>query len=187
MRKFALMPVLLATGCLAAGLYGALHDQVSYTVSPDYYYSFKFHQFDIPQAWQGRLVRFVVDGRDYWRAGADRRPDPAGLEELLKPLFAGFCGRCGHGAGGGPGGAGLRDLDHHGGVVARLLVSRGGGQQGGIARVGTMHNFGYLGGFLGIITGSLYLVVARLRLASVAKTPALRSDRNEPRQDTAEA
>jgi hypothetical protein len=31
------------------------------------------------------------------------------------------------------------------------------------ARAGTMHNFSYQGGFFGIITGSLYLIVERLR------------------------
>ena len=31
------------------------------------------------------------------------------------------------------------------------------------ARAGTMHNFSYIGGFLGIVTGSLYLMVKRGR------------------------
>ncbi len=30
------------------------------------------------------------------------------------------------------------------------------------ARAGTMHNFSYLGGFLGILTGTIYLIAARL-------------------------
>ena len=34
------------------------------------------------------------------------------------------------------------------------------------ARVGVMHNFSYLGGFLGILTASAYLVVTRVRLAA---------------------
>jgi len=32
------------------------------------------------------------------------------------------------------------------------------------ARAGTMHNFSYLGGFLGIVTGSAYLLAERYRL-----------------------
>jgi hypothetical protein len=32
------------------------------------------------------------------------------------------------------------------------------------ARAGTMHNFSYMGGFVGIITASLYLVAERIRL-----------------------
>jgi len=35
-------------------------------------------------------------------------------------------------------------------------------------RAGTMHNFSYLGGFLGIITSSLYLIVERARIAWVS-------------------
>ncbi len=34
------------------------------------------------------------------------------------------------------------------------------------ARAGTMHNFTYLGGFLGIFTGSAFLIVARVRTKS---------------------
>ena len=34
----------------------------------------------------------------------------------------------------------------------------------GFARVGIMHNFSYLGGFIGILTGSAYLVIAWWRL-----------------------
>jgi hypothetical protein len=39
----------------------------------------------------------------------------------------------------------------------------------GFARVGVMHGFSYLGGFLGIITASIYLLIARVRLARRAK------------------
>ena len=39
------LPVLLVFGCVIAGVYGALHDQISFTVSPDYFFAFKFHQF----------------------------------------------------------------------------------------------------------------------------------------------
>jgi hypothetical protein len=35
MAKLALFPVLLAAGCVIAGVYGMLHDQISYRVSPD--------------------------------------------------------------------------------------------------------------------------------------------------------
>ena len=35
MIKVALVPVLLIVACLLAGVYGALHNQISYTVSPE--------------------------------------------------------------------------------------------------------------------------------------------------------
>ena len=34
MAKSTLFPALLAAACVVAGVYGALHDQISYTVSP---------------------------------------------------------------------------------------------------------------------------------------------------------
>ena len=47
MRKRALMPVLFVIACLFAGLYGVLHNQISFTVSPEYFTAFKFHRFQI--------------------------------------------------------------------------------------------------------------------------------------------
>ena len=36
---------LAAFGAIVAGAYGALHDQVSYTISPEYFTKLKFEQF----------------------------------------------------------------------------------------------------------------------------------------------
>lgn len=32
-------------GALIAGGYGVLHDQITYTIGPEYFHNFKFHQF----------------------------------------------------------------------------------------------------------------------------------------------
>jgi hypothetical protein len=42
----------LLLSVIAAGLFGALHDQISYTVSPEYFTKFKFVQF----AWLGSTL-----------------------------------------------------------------------------------------------------------------------------------
>jgi hypothetical protein len=60
MKKIMTMPVLLVLGCLIAGIYGCLHDQISYTVSPEYYTRFKFHQFCVPETLHNRLGAAVV-------------------------------------------------------------------------------------------------------------------------------
>lgn len=53
MKKFALLiPALLAMP-LIAGLYGALHDQVSFTISPEYFTRFKYDQFGFDPQWFG--------------------------------------------------------------------------------------------------------------------------------------
>src|SRR5947209_7401592 len=69
MEKVLLFPVSLCAACLIAGLYGALHDQISFTVSPDYYYHFKFHRFRIPENLQGRIGAGIVGWYATWWMG----------------------------------------------------------------------------------------------------------------------
>jgi len=47
MKKFFTLIGIILTGCLVAGLYGILHDQLTYTISPEYYTKFKFYQFGL--------------------------------------------------------------------------------------------------------------------------------------------
>jgi hypothetical protein len=47
MRKFATFVVFLFASLLAAGLFGVVHDQISYTVSAEYFTKFKFIQFHL--------------------------------------------------------------------------------------------------------------------------------------------
>lgn len=50
---------------LAAGLFGAVHDQISYTVSYEYFTRFKFHQFHLadsplPERWRVAQIGFLA-------------------------------------------------------------------------------------------------------------------------------
>ena len=45
MKKFLLFLLLLVIGSVAAGIYGVLHDQITYTISSEYFTLFKFRQF----------------------------------------------------------------------------------------------------------------------------------------------
>jgi hypothetical protein len=47
MKKLRVFLVYLVLAVLAAGLFGALHDQISYSVSSEYYTRFKFQQFGL--------------------------------------------------------------------------------------------------------------------------------------------
>ncbi len=69
MTKLALFPVLLAAGCVIAGLYGAVHDQISYTVSPDYFHAFKFLQFNVPVHLHNRVGAALVGWHATWWMG----------------------------------------------------------------------------------------------------------------------
>jgi LPXTG-motif cell wall-anchored protein len=45
--KFLILIAIIVTGCLVAGLYGIIHDQFTFTISPEYYTKFKFDQFGL--------------------------------------------------------------------------------------------------------------------------------------------
>lgn len=47
MTKALTLIGLIIVSCLLAGLYGILHDQLTYTISPEYYTKFKFYQFGL--------------------------------------------------------------------------------------------------------------------------------------------
>jgi hypothetical protein len=47
MNKLVTLLIIVLIGCLIAGLYGIIHDQVTYTISPEYYTKFKFYQFGL--------------------------------------------------------------------------------------------------------------------------------------------
>jgi hypothetical protein len=63
------MPVLIALAVLLAGLYGAIHNQISYTVGPDYFHAFKFIQFGIPPEYQNRIGAAIVGWFASWWMG----------------------------------------------------------------------------------------------------------------------
>lgn len=47
MKKFSiLIPIVIITPIIG-GLYGILHDQLTYSISPEYYTKFKFYQFGL--------------------------------------------------------------------------------------------------------------------------------------------
>jgi hypothetical protein len=69
MKKLALFPVLLLATCLTAGVYGVVHNQISYTVSPDYFLAFKFYQFGIPDELRGRIGASIVGWYASWWMG----------------------------------------------------------------------------------------------------------------------
>jgi amino acid transporter len=73
MKKIFVFFLILLTAPLIAGLYGILNDQLSYTISPEYYTKFKFLQFGlieegvVPSPADQRLFVCVVGvGATWW-------------------------------------------------------------------------------------------------------------------------
>ncbi|MBL0740756.1 hypothetical protein [Chryseolinea lacunae] len=46
-KKILMLPVLIVLACVIAGVYGMLHDQLTYTISPEYFTQYKFQQFQL--------------------------------------------------------------------------------------------------------------------------------------------
>jgi hypothetical protein len=177
LKKLMLFPPLLAFGCLVSGGYGALHNQISYTVSPDYFHGFKFRQFAIPEAQQNRLGASIVGWHASWWMGL-LIGMPVLLVGLVMPDWKTYLSRC---------------LIAYGIVAATALMvgllalawasyaimpanlppshvdPLTPSARAAFLRAGTMHNFSYIGGFLGILTGTIYLLAERVRLSRRVK------------------
>jgi hypothetical protein len=170
MAKLAFIPPLVIAACVFAGLYGALHNQLSYTVSPDYFHAFEFPQFRVAEP--GRLGTSLVGWRASWWMGI-LISTPLVLVGLVIPGWRAYCAHVMRSFVVVAGTALLTGLGAL--LYASLAISdsdipafsypAGVVDKVAFARAGIMHNFSYLGGGLGVLTGSAYLAVARARLS----------------------
>jgi len=53
MRKFGVFAQTIFFAILLAGLYGIIHDQITYSISPEYFTKFKYEQFRFDPTWFG--------------------------------------------------------------------------------------------------------------------------------------
>ena len=159
LTKPVIFVFLLALAAFAAAIFGAVHNQLSYTVGPSYFTGFKFRQFDISpnlsdrigaawvgvQAswWMGILVGlpafliglFIVPQRQtYLAAGIGA----IGLV-LTVTLFAALAGLVG----------GL--VADQTGVLDPYLQLPSNSDRSEFLRAGFMHNASYLGGVVGAL------------------------------------
>jgi hypothetical protein len=172
MMKILLSPLLLLLGCLIAGIYGALHNQISYTVSPDYFHEFKYLQFRLDPYLPGRLGASIVGWMASWWMGGIIGfvliPVGCVLPEP-RTFFFGVLKAFGVAA--------ITALVIGLGALIVACVTLDSASVGEIvryrnkisnplefARAGTMHNFSYLGGLVGIITGVVSIFVERKRV-----------------------
>jgi ABC-type dipeptide/oligopeptide/nickel transport system permease component len=172
MAKLACAPLLVFAACAFAGFYGALHNQVSYTVSPGYFHKFKFDQFQINKPLRGRLGASLVGAMASWWMGF-LIGIPLALVGLVIPgwrayvthvLFSFLVVVCtafviGFGA------LLYASVTITDGNLPDYWYPAHAVNKVAFARAGTMHNYSYLGGGLGVLTGSIYLAVVRVRIA----------------------
>jgi hypothetical protein len=186
MAKLTLIPLLLL-GCLFAGLYGAVHDQVSYTVSPDYFFSFKFHQFEIPAHLQNRIGAGIVGFLATWWMGVIIGIPILAMGLLFsdarsyaRHCFTAFAVVAATALVVGVGALAVASLTITADNLPAFWYPEGVQDRVAFARVGVMHNFSYLGGFLGILTGLAYLALARWRQTRIRTGTAMISQLTVP-------
>jgi hypothetical protein len=178
--KISAFPVLLAASCIIAGLYGVLHNRISYTISPDYFHAFKFQQFGIPVELRNRVGASIVGWRAAWWMGLIVGVPvllvglgmPNRKTYVIKSLVAiaivaattlvlGLAALAYANYAISP--ESLPPYRYPDGVTDRVAF----------ARAGTMHNLSYVGALFGILTGSLYIVVERFRANRRGRDPQL--------------
>ena len=170
MSKLKAFLLIIILSPLIAGLYGIIHDQITYTISPEYYTKFKFYQFGLMDMgneaifphprievslvgflatwWFGLFIGMVLalvgwfhkNGQQMWSI-------------TMKSIFIVIITTLAVGI------AGL--------IYGKFYLAQTGvnwylpenliDKENFIA-VGSMHNFSYLGGIIGLISGIIYSV-----------------------------
>lgn len=169
MGKLAALCGLLGLAILAAGLFGAVHNQVSYSVGPEYFTVFKFRQFGISPDLGDRAGAALVGWRASWWMGLVVGLVPLGAGAVLVPGTRRYL-RAGVRAIGlvvlstavaSALGLAFGVLTVDAVTVRQLPVPAGVTDPVGFIRAGVMHDASYLGGLLGIVIALLSIIRAR--------------------------
>jgi len=175
MKKFGVFGLLMLIAVPLAGGYGMIHNQISYTVSPEYFTKFKFHQFgldglDLPD----RLRASLVGLRASWWMGIPigllvglcglihedaRRMFRVSLQAFLVVIgFTLWFGLCGLGYGWLRTRAiDLADYQGHWFIPPDVVDLRR------FLCAGYMHNSSYLGGMFAIMVAGAFQLMVRWR------------------------
>lgn len=169
--------VVVFISCITGGIYGIIHDQISYTISPEYYTKFKFYQFGLleegsdhvneafekPRAaaalvgflatwWMGVPIGLVLGLLGY--SAQKNRTIICIKAVLITVAIALVFGLIGYAIGK----FFLAELDFNWPLPENVV------DQNNFIVVGTMHNFSYLGGLAGLLFGSIYILKQKRRL-----------------------
>ena len=177
MRKFGVFSTFLFLSIVAAGAYGMLHDQVTASISPEYFTRFKFPQFHMVNPEPFRLGVAIVGFYATWWTGAliglvlgltgfnfpDHKTMRAALYKslLLVSIVTILTGCCGFIYG--------KYIQDPSGVSWWLPDSLR--DKTAFILVGNIHNFSYLGGLAGLLVGFIYLLSRKRNTVTRTGTP----------------
>lgn len=166
-NKLLVLLLILLLAPLIGGLYGILHDQLTYTISPEYYTKFKFYQFGLLE--QGvtvapeehRLMAAIVGFFATWWMGVPigiilgivcivqhssaRQQFRVAMQSMGVVILVAFV-------------TGLLGLAY--GYLVDIgqnwCLPEGLIRRKDFIAVGSMHNFSYIGGAIGLIAAVVY-------------------------------
>lgn len=155
-------------GAVLTGIYGIVHDQVTYSISPEYFTNFKFHQFDYADfGFHDRIFVSIIGFLATWWVGffcvwflARRLMPEQPRAKACKQIGLGFSIVCASGilfAIGGYVLGLLRGPDADYAYWARMIHSLQITEPWAFIRVAYIHNASYLGGILGLILALLFV------------------------------
>ena len=173
--KIGAFAMLMLLAALSAGIFGAVHNQLSYSVGPGYFTNFKFVQFGTPsdlspragaalvgwQAswWMGLIAGLPVLGYGLMRAPTTGALWAGGIGAIITVIMtAAICALLGLGAGFAYVATGLD-----------LLITPANVPEAEYFRAGFMHDASYLGGILGTLFA--FFPMARATRLPTAGTP----------------
>ena len=186
MNRFFTLLIVIILGSLIAGLYGIIHDELTYTISPEYYTKFKFEQFGlywlgenigtgktseiipaIPRLgvaivgflatwWMGLIIGLILG-----LSGLAIKQNTQFLKTILKAFWLTLIIAFITGLIGLFYGNFLINTEKVNWFMPDNLIDKK-----NFISVGSMHNFSYLGGLVGLVAGVFYIRKQRKKLNS---------------------
>jgi hypothetical protein len=176
--KFLAFILLIMLGSLLGGVYGIIHDQLTYTIAPEYYTKFKFVQFGLYEAgvappnariavsivgflatwWMGLFIGFILSLVGFIHNGWKSMVKITSKAFLLTMIIAFTTGLIGllYGY------AILSDMPAE---LRNWYIPEGVLNLSDYIAVGSMHNFSYLGGIIGLTGGIIYSLSRKPKLS----------------------
>jgi hypothetical protein len=177
MKKFLVFILIIFLACLLAGAYGIVHDQLTYTISNEYYTKFKFYQFSLVEDsdvtivpdprlavslvglmatwWMGIPIGVLLGMIGFIHADAKSMFIITMKAFLITIMVAFATGLAGLAYGFLVLGEQPASAFGHWYIPDNLVDFKN------FIAVGSMHNFSYLGGILGLVAGGGYSVWKR--------------------------
>ena len=168
MKKFLILLLLIGLSPIIGGIYGILNDQLTYTISPEYYTKFKFYQFgliDLVNSTNPRIGASVVGFLATWWVGLPigiilglvgliHKKNKQMFSVILRAIFVTVIVAFAIGLIGlAYGKLYLADTGVNWWLPDNLIDTKN------FIAVGSMHNFSYyFGGPIGVIAGVIYSV-----------------------------